>query len=159
MIRILFPFIFALLTLLQVSAQKIPPVGTGWVTDFEGIFKDNEKHILDSIISDYEKRTTNEIAIITIRDDQTTKEAFDDFVLQIHNTWGVGKKGINNGIVLGISRQLRKIRISTGYGIEGKLTNEEAKNIIDTIMLPEFGKGNMFLGTRNGLLAIINKVK
>ncbi len=159
MIRIVFPFIFALLTLLQVSAQEIPAGGKGWVTDFEGIFKDNEKHILDSIISDHEKRTTNEIAIITIRDDQTTGEAFDDYVLRIHNSWGVGKKGMNNGIVLAISRQLRKVRISTGSGIESKLTNEEAKTIIETIMLPEFRNGNMFQGARNGLLAIMNELK
>jgi uncharacterized protein len=159
MIRIVFPFIFSLLTLLQVSAQEIPAAGKGRVTDFEGILKDNEKQILDSIISDHERRTTNEIAIITIRDDQTTSEAFDDYVLRIHNSWGVGKKGMDNGIVLAISRQLRKVRISTGSGIESKLTNEEAKTIIETIMLPQFRNGNMFQGTRNGLLAIINEVK
>lgn len=144
-------------SIFTTNTDTIPPKASGWTNDFEHLFSAKEIRVLDSLIEAYEKKTTNEIAIVTIRKDQTTPEQFDDYVLRIHNAWGVGKKQINNGIVIGISRELRKVRISTGYGMESKLTNEEAKTIIETTMLPEFSKGNMFEGTRNGLLAIMRE--
>jgi uncharacterized membrane protein YgcG len=79
--------------------------------------------------------------------------------LTIANNWGIGKKGKNNGILIGISTGLRKIRINNGYGIETKLTDTETKKIINDFILPEFEKGNYFEGTKNGLLALMQKVR
>jgi uncharacterized protein len=143
------------------SAYKIhfPIKSLGSTSDYEHIFTSDQISELDSIISKFEKETTNEIAIVTIDSSWTTKERFDSLVLTIANDWGVGKKGINNGLVIGISTGLRKIRISNGYGIEAKLTDAETKKIIDDIILPEFKKGNYFIGTKNGLLALMLKVR
>ena len=131
----------------------------GWTSDYEHIFSDTQILELDSIISEFEKKTTNEIVIVTIDSSWTTTEKFDSLILSIHNVWGVGKKGINNGIVIGISTGLRRIRISNGYGIESKLTDTETKKIIDDIIIPEFKKGNFFEGTKKGLIALIQKVR
>ena len=136
-----------------------PVRALGWTSDYEHIFSTDQISELDSIISLFEKETTNEIAIVTIDSSWTTKEKFDSLILTIANNWGVGKKGINNGIVIGISTGLRKIRINNGYGIETKLTDAETKKIIDDIILPEFKKGNYFDGTKSGLLALMQKVR
>jgi uncharacterized protein len=143
------------------SAYKIqfPIKPIGWTNDFEHIFSNSQINELDSIISSFEKQTTNEIAIVSIDSSCTTKEQFDSLILKIGNDWGVGKKGINNGIVIGISTRLRKIRISNGYGIEAKLTDAETKKIIDDIILPEFKKGNYFEGIKKGLIALMQKVR
>jgi uncharacterized membrane protein YgcG len=54
---------------------------------------------------------------------------------------------------------LRKIRINNGFGIETKLTDTDTKKIMDDIILPEFKKGNYFEGTKNGVLALMQKIR
>jgi uncharacterized protein len=136
-----------------------PLKSLGWTSDYEQIFSSQEVTELDSILNDFEYKTSNEIVVVTFDSSWTTKEKFDDFVKSIHNDWGVGKKHKNNGIVIGICTNLRKIRINNGYGIELKLTDKETKKIIDEIMLPEYKKGNYFEGTKNGILALMQKVR
>lgn len=138
---------------------EFPIKSLGWTSDYEHIFSTEQISELDSIISHFEKETTNEIAIVTIDSSWTTKAKFDNLILKIHNDWGVGKKGINNGILIGISTGLRKIRISNGYSIETKLTNAETKKIIDDKILPEYKNGNYFEGTKIGLLALMQKIR
>ena len=143
----------------SASNIHLPIKVLGSTNDFENIFTSNQIIELDSIISRFEKETTNEIAIVTIESSSTTKEDFDNLINTILNNWGVGKKSINNGIVIGISTGLRKIRISNGYGIEAKLTDAETKKIIEENFLPEFKNGKYFEGTRNGLLKLMQKVR
>ena len=138
---------------------RFPARPLGWTSDFENIFTTDQINELDSTICNFEKETKNEIAIVTIDSSWTNKEEFDNLILTIANNWGVGKKGLNNGITIGISTGLRKIRICNGYGIEVKLTDAETKKIMDDIILPEFKKGNYFAGTKNGLLALMQKVR
>ena len=138
---------------------RFPARPLGWTSDFENIFTSEQINELDSTISSFEKETKNEIAIVTIDSSSTNKEEFDNLILTISNYWGVGKKGLNNGITIGISIGLRKIRICNGYGIEAKLTDAETKKIMDDIILPEFKKGNYFAGTKNGVLALMHKVR
>lgn len=143
------------------SASKIrfPVKALGWTSDFENSFTSNQIIELDSIISSFENETTNEIAVVTIESSSTTKDEFDNLILTILNNWGVGKKGINNGIVIGISTGLRQIRISNGYGIEAKLSDAETKKIIDDMILPEFRNGKFFEGIKSGLLALMQKIR
>ena len=131
----------------------------GWTSDFEHIFSDAEITELNLIINNFEKETTIEIAIVTIESTWTTVAKFDSLVLATAKNWGIGKKDTNNGIVLGLSSGLRKIRICNGYGIEAKLSDFETKKIMDEIIIPQYKQGNYFEGTKKGLLAIMNKVR
>ena len=142
------------------STFKIPylikPVG--WTSDYGHIFTEQQIIKLDSILSEYEKRTTNEIAIVTFDSSFIHDENFDSLVLAIHNFWRVGKINKNNGILIGISTAKRKIRINNGYGIEDKLSDEETKAIIDDIVIPAFKKGDYFVGVQNAIEEIIKKI-
>jgi uncharacterized protein len=131
----------------------------GWVNDFEKIFTEEENLKLDSILSKFEKKTSNEIAIVTIDSSWITKEKFDSLTLVIANKWGVGKKENNNGILIGISKGLRKIRIQNGKGIVPKLSDKETKLIIDNYFIPEFKNGNYFKGCFAGILEIMRKIR
>jgi uncharacterized protein len=131
----------------------------GWTSDFEHVFSKEQIMELDSLIGRFEQATTNEIAIVTIDSLWTTGDKFDSLILKIGINWGVGKKDKNNGVVIGVSKGLRKIRINTGNGVEGKITDMEAKKIIETIIIPEYKQGNYFEGTKKGLLAIIEELR
>ncbi len=135
------------------------PKATGYVNDFTNLFTPDQRHVLDSIITFNEKQTSNEIAIVTLNSNMLGKCSLEDYAIALGKNWGVGKKEKNNGIVMAISKDLRQITIRNGYGIEKIFSNAETGSIIDSIIIPEFKKDNYFEGTRQGLLAIIEKTK
>ena len=84
---------------------------------------------------------------------------FDQFSLELFKKWGVGKKEKNNGVGIIFSSKLRKLRIEVGKGMESKLTNAEAKYIIDSLIIPEFKRSAYFEGTLKGLQAVIKEIQ
>lgn len=138
---------------------KILPSPSGYVNDFENIFSENEESILDSLIAAFEATTTIEIALVTLDSSATARDNFDDLTLQIANQWGVGKKAENNGILIGISKGHRRIRIQNGYGIEKILSDEETKKIIEEYFIPEFKATNFYQGTLKGLNEMMRVLK
>lgn len=79
--------------------------------------------------------------------------------MHIAQTWKIGKAEKDNGILIGISKGYRRIRIQNGNGIEKIITDEETKKIIENYFIPEFKKGEYYKGTLNGLREIINVLK
>jgi uncharacterized protein len=130
------------------------PSPKGWVNDFENIFTKEQVKTLDSLISEYEKRTTTEITVITIPTSATDKDRFDELTLHIANSWGVGKKEKNNGILIGISKGHRTIRIQNGLGIEKLITDNQTKQVIDQIIIPNFKANDFYKGVFNGIQEI-----
>lgn len=140
----------------------IPPAPIGWVSDFEKVFSLAEVAYLDSIIGVFEEETSNEITIVSLEFDPGTvisTKDFEDLSLALFRKWGVGKKGKNNGVGILFSVALRKIRIETGYGLEAKFSDEEAKKIIDRIIIPEFKKADYFKGIEKGVRTIMDVLK
>jgi uncharacterized protein len=133
-----------------------PAFKIAWTRDFEHIYSLTETIELDSILNKFQKETAIKIAIVTIPGDLATKESFDSLTLSIANQWGVG---ISDGVLIGISKGLRKIRINNGATIETKITDDETKKIIDDIMIPEFKKGDFFAGTKKGLMALMQRLR
>ena len=134
------------------------PKPIGMVSDFAGIFTKGQMDSLEKILTQYEKRTTNEIAVATVNSWMVDSAAFENYTLDMARVWGVGKKGKDNGVLIVIAPHLRRIRIQNGYGIEKILSNEETKQIIDKVFIPEFKKGDFYRGTHNGIAAIIAKL-
>ncbi len=132
------------------------PDPTGLTTDFENIFKKEEIARLDSLIADYEKKTSVEFCIVTMDTMQVNKERFGELPQLIEKSWGIGKKNVENGIVICLSVGYRAIRIYAGKGIEDYLDSKETSQIIQKNILPEFKKAHYFDGTMSGLLAIID---
>jgi uncharacterized protein len=152
-------FILILLssTLFSQSDFKFPDK-LGYVNDFEKVFSSEQILELNKIIEKHEKETTNQIVIVSI-DSFAPFETLFDYSLKLANYWGVGQKDKNNGIAIVFGKQIRQIRIQVGYGLEKKLKDEEAKKIIDNIMIPDFKNGDYFMGIKNGLTEIIKEIE
>jgi uncharacterized protein len=144
---------YFLLSLLLISIEGstqnerlkklIPAEPIGWTSDFEKIFTDDEVKFLDSIISELNERTSNQIAIVTLVLDSTqirSIEELAEFSLELLNKWGVGVKGKDNGIGIVFSKNLRRIWIEIGPALRSKLTGDKLQTIIDEIIIPEFKK-------------------
>jgi len=133
------------------------PVGS--VNDFEHLFTSGQIDALDSMIHEYERRTTIEIAVLTVDTSLTLPGNFDFFTQQTMSAWGMGKKGKDNGVLIGISRSFRKIRIQNGGGIEKVLPNADTKKIIDEAFIPYFRKGQYYEGVVSGLRTLMQRLE
>jgi uncharacterized protein len=132
-----------------------PPAHNNWVNDFEGILSTVEEQRLNASISDYENHTGIEIAVVTIDTMMVSAARFDSFALHLFNTWGVGKKGLNNGVLVCISKGYRKIRVCNGYGISARLSDSQTQKIVDESFIPGFKEGAYAKGLETGLNRIM----
>ncbi len=127
------------------------PEALGYVNDFGNMLTHEEKKELDSLIRQHEKNTTDQIAIATFDTVNILKTEFDDFTLQLANSWGIGQKDKNNGVLIAICSKMHRLRIHTGKGIEKRFTNAAAKLVVDSVMIPEIKTGNYFIALKKGL--------
>jgi uncharacterized protein len=135
------------------------PKPHNWTNDYENLFSNEEETKLNKIISDFEKETTIEIAIVTIDTFKVSQEKFEDLSLHIARTWGVGKKEKSNGILIAISKGYRQIRIQNGDGIALVLSDEETAEILQNQFFSYFKKEDYFGGTQAGILKLIELLR
>ncbi len=124
--------------------------------DNESILTVKQIKTLDSIIELFEKKTTNEIVILTT-DNIGDSRNMSDYAVDFGNKNRVGKKDKNNGLIIVISKKMRQAWLSTGYGTEEVLKDEICKQIIDSSMIPHFKEGDYYLGIKSGLESCIEK--
>jgi uncharacterized protein len=110
---------------------------------------------LDSLYRSHEKKTTNEIALVTTYDFGVDSSILVYAVHFLRNN-GVGKKEKNNGVVIVFSAKNHQTFVTTGYGTEKVLKDEIAQKFIDSLMIPNFKKGQYFEGIWEGSKAIVN---
>jgi uncharacterized protein len=82
-----------------------------------------------------------------------------DFTRDLANEWGIGRKGYDDGVVVLVAPNERKVRIAVGYGLEGTLTHEVCRQIIDTAMLPRFRHRDIPGGIEAGTDALIVRLR
>lgn len=148
-------------TELQAYRQSIwdtLPAAVGWVNDFEGIFKPVEGDSLESLIAHFEKKTSIEIAILSVDTNMVAQGRFSDFTDRVLKVWGIGKKLKRNGIVICISRGYQEMEIVTGAGIESYMSEPEKFEIIKKVFIPLYKKNKYYEGTLAGLEAILQKI-
>jgi uncharacterized protein len=152
----LFTVFLLLITPFSFAQFEIPekPSEETSVYDYANIFNNNEKAYLTQKLVKYADSTSTQIVIATVK----TLNG-DDISLTSANwgqKWGIGQKGKDNGILILVASEDRKIDISTGYGIEYRLTDLMAERILNRIILPEFKKGSYFNGLDKGTDAVIS---
>jgi uncharacterized protein len=130
------------------------PKPIGYVNDFESVLTKEQVKKLTELITLYEQKTSNEIAVVTINSIEPYAD-FDQYAVDLSKEWGVGKKEKNNGLTIVLSKSLRKIRVSTGTGTEKILTDDLCKRIIDQFMVPKFKEGQYYEGISIGLAELL----
>lgn len=143
--------------LLLLSILALTALGrldiAGYVVDEAAMLTPAQKIELENILIDYEKSSTNQLAVVSLK--SLDGKTIEDFAYQLGRKWGLGSKEGNNGVLLVIAPHERKVRIEVGYGLEDKLTDAASKLIIERLILPYFRKGEMAEGIFAGTRAII----
>ncbi len=149
-------FIFTLFYFSTLNAFPVPKL-TRPVTDLAGILSVETVGSLEQIVREHEKETSNQIAVLTIN--TLEGETISDVAIQVFDEWKLGQKGKNNGVLLLIAKEERKIWISVGRGLEGALTDIQAKYIIQNEIRPNFKSGDFDTGVSRGVDTIIQTIK
>ena len=123
------------------------------VNDATGTLTQQQIDALERKLVAYDDSTSNQVVVVII---PTTGEyGVEEVALNILREWGVGNKDKNNGVVLLIAKNDRKIRIETGYGLEGAIPDVTAKSIIDNDLTPNFKAENYYRGIDEATNSII----
>lgn len=133
------------------------PEPVGFVNDFAGILKQEERAEIEEILKDFEAQTSNEISIAIV----PSLEGLDSFTYsqELFTKWGIGKKDKNNGIVFLISVNDRFAFINVGKGLEGVLPDSLTGTILRQEIFPKFKDADYFGGVKNGVSAIVDATK
>jgi uncharacterized protein len=143
----------------QTQSKTHLPEPLGYVNDYEKIFTALERADLENFLSHGDKMTGIQIAVVSIDTSMVSRDSFDTYTLKLFNQWGVGDKQRNDGILIGLSKAYRKIRIQNGYGIAEKLSDAATKQIIDTVFVPRFKDGKYYEGVLEGVEVIMEKLQ
>jgi len=135
-----------------LHSQGVPFL-SGRVNDYAGILSSETHTELESVLAAHEKSTTNQIAVLTIR--SLEGAVLEDYSIKVAGTWKLGQKGKNNGVLLLIAKDDRKVRIEVGYGLEATLTDANCSQIIRNEIVPRFKSGDFDGGVKSAINAII----
>ncbi|MEP6543051.1 TPM domain-containing protein [Microcoleus vaginatus GB1-A2] len=141
-----------------ITVQEVPnprQVNNTWVTDKANILSDSTETQLNQMISDLEAKNGSEITVVTVPETKASATP-KVFATELFNSWGIGKKGKNNGVLLLISSGERRVQIETGSGIQSILPDAKAVGIIKTEITPRFQQQDFDGGTLAGTKALVN---
>ncbi|HHS12576.1 MAG TPA: TPM domain-containing protein, partial [bacterium] len=136
-----------------LSAQPDIPYLTGRVTDTARILSRETIQSLTETLKVHEERTGNQIAVLTIS--TLEGESIEDYAVKVFDAWKLGQEGEDNGLLILVVPDDRRMRIEVGYGLEPVLTDGKAGEIIHNVMTPRFKTGDYDDGIAEGVRAVI----
>lgn len=156
MLRWLAVLCFALLPLLGWSANEVAlPALTERVTDLTGTLSAEDKTSLMASLTALEKDKGAQVVIVMLP--TTQPEAIEQYSIRLAEAWKIGRKGVDDGVIILVAKDDRKMRIEVGYGLEGAIPDAIAKRIVAEQMAPRFREGD-FAGGLKAAVATLDKV-
>jgi uncharacterized protein len=144
-----------LATGLAVAELPIPPL-TARVTDLTGTLASEQKATLDARLEAFEREKGAQIGVLIVA---TVKpETIEQYALRVVEAWKLGRQGVDDGALLLVAKDDRRMRIEVGYGLEGALNDATAKRIISETITPRFKQGDFYGGLDAGIEAMFTVV-
>jgi uncharacterized protein len=146
----------------SAPAKPVAPAGYDFptlsdrVVDAANLIPASSRSLLSDRLAKLEKDTGHQFVVVTVTG--LGGHTIEDYGVTMLRSWGIGRKGINDGVMLIVAPNERKVRIEVGYGLEKALRDEEAKTIIDTAILPAFRAGDYPRGIAVGVDGVIREI-
>lgn len=156
-VRLALILLVALVSWAGPAAALEVPGYRGYVNDYAGMLSAGTVQQLESALAEFDRSDSTQVAILTIP--ALEGEPLEDFSIKVVEKWGVGRKGKDNGVLLLVARDDRRIRIEVGRGLEGVLTDLVSGRIIDQVITPAFRAGQVDQGFLAGAAAIIQATR
>ena len=133
------------------GAKEVPFLAAR-VNDLAGLLQPADRERLEGKLADVERKTGAQVAALTV--DSLEGDTIEDYAVRVFQTWKLGRKDVNDGVLFVVAKQERRMRIEVGYGLESRLTDARSRQILDDIVRPQFRAGNFGAGIEAGLDAI-----
>lgn len=147
--------LLALFVATPLRAQISPhfPAFTGYVVDEAGLLDGATRQALTQKLADFEKKSGDQVAVAIV----PTLDGYDyrDYGVMLARQWKLGQAGVDNGVLLLVAPNERRVSIEVGYGLEGALTDALASTIINSVILPDFRNGDYAKGIASGIDGIL----
>ncbi len=140
----------------STTAQEVPFLA-GPVTDLAEMLSDSDARGIEQQIRSFEAETGSQIAVLTIP--SLEGYAIEDYSIKVAETWRLGREGIDDGVLLLIARDERRMRLEVGYGLEPALTDARARRILDHVITPRFRSGDFGGGVEDGVNAVMATIR
>lgn len=124
----------------------------GWVSDLAQSLDDQTRTRLEVLLGELEQKTGDEVAVVVVP--ALEGESLEQYANDLFKGWGIGKKGKDNGVLILVALSDRRVRIETGYGVEGILPDGLCGDIIRTAMIPYFKEGRYAAGIVSGTTTV-----
>jgi uncharacterized protein len=149
-------FLVLLILAGPLAAKDIPRL-TARVNDYANLIPQDQRQRIEAQLAQFEQQTGNQVAVLTI--DSLDGEAIEDYANRVARAWALGQKGKDNGALLLVARQDRKMRIEVGYGLEPVLTDLQTSVIQNEVIIPYFKRGDFGGGIEAGVNAILSTIQ
>ena len=144
--------------MLRADDSDIPPRPGTYFYDGAGVVDAGTAAQFNRQLEDFERQTSNQI-VVAVYPKLNTDDSVDDYCWRVFQAWKVGQKGKDNGAVLFVFIQDRKMFIVTGYGLEGAMPDAICKRIVEDEIKPPFKAGNYDAGLTAGVNAMLAAAK
>ena len=143
---------------LATAAEVIPPRPEAYFNDYARVVSSATATELNRQLEQFERDTSSQI-LVAVYPKMQSDSSIEDYTVRVAQSWGVGQKNKNNGAVLFVFVQDRKLYIQVGYGLEGALPDALAKRIIENEIKPHLRNDDFDSGLRAGVTAILQAAK
>ena len=127
------------------------------VTDQTGTLSADQISQLEQRLQQFEAAKGSQVSLLIVT--TTNPEAIEQYSIRVVEVWKIGRKGVDDGVLLVVAKNDRTVRIEVGYGLEGALPDASANRIIDEIIVPRFKQGEFFTGVSEGLDRIMKVIE
>lgn len=134
----------------------VPPLSSA-VTDLSGLLNAAQRNELEQRLRAFSAQKGSQVAILIV---PTTKpETVEQYAIRVAENWKLGRKGVDDGVLILLASADREVRIEVGYGLEGALPDVTAKRIIEEVMIPYFKQNDYFGGLKAGAERVIGVIE
>jgi len=134
----------------------VPPLQAR-VTDLTGTLSASQLQTLDSQLRDFERAKGSQIAVLMLP--STQPETIEQYSIRVADAWKIGRARVDDGVILVVAKDDRKLRIEVGRGLEGAVPDALAKRIVSDIIAPHFKSGDFFGGIAAGTDALMKLIE
>ena len=138
--------------IVRLSPTGVLPALTGRVVDEADVLSAEAETAIVERLAALERETSDQMVVVTVK--SLEGEPIGDLARRLGNGWGIGRKGVDNGVLLVVAPADRQARIEVGYGLEGLLTDERAQRIMDGEIVPACREGRCDRAIADGVAAI-----
>lgn len=152
------PFLLALAALAASAADTIPvPKLSGRVVDLSGTLDASQQQAIAAKLAAFEQAKGSQVAVLLVPTIGT--ETIEEFATRVTDEWKLGRAGVDDGVLFVVAKQERRMRIQTGRGVQGVLTDALSRRIIAERVSPRFRAGDFAGGIHDGVDAILKAIE